>query len=111
MVPSFRQMYLFRLDAFQGFHPYEQVAAFSLVDQLSRCEYLAFLPRDLLEWNFGISEPHRVKAGLMDENGSLLFINGSGADEEGAEFTGGGFTRIMHKGHEPDFANLIPGGW
>ena len=43
----------------------------------------------------------------MDENGSLLFINGSGADEEGAEFTGGGFTRIIHKGHEPDFANLI----
>ena len=64
-----------------------------------------------MEWNFGISEPHRVKAGLMDENGSLLFINGSGADEEGAEFTGGGFARIMHKGHEPDFETYPPGGW
>ena len=40
----------------------------------------------------------------MYENGSLLFINGSGADEEGSEFTGGGFTRVIHKGHEPDFA-------
>ena len=51
-----------------------------------------------MEWNFGISEPHRVKAGIMDSNGSLVFINGSGADDEGAEFTGGGFARIMHKG-------------
>ena len=85
--------------------PYEQVAGFSLVSETSAdANISAFLPRDLLEWNFGISEPHRVKAGLMDENGSLLFINGSGADEEGAEFTGGGFTRVIHKGHEPDFA-------
>ena len=92
MVQSFRQMYLF-LDLMPSecISPYEQVAAFSLVHELSDANISAFLPRDLLEWNFGISEPHRVKAGLMDENGSLLFINGSGADEEGAQFTGGGF--------------------
>ena len=63
-----------------------------------------------IEWNFGISEPHRVKAGIMDSNGSLMFINGSGADDEGAEFTGGGFARIMHKGHEPDFEIYRPDG-
>jgi hypothetical protein len=78
--------------------PYEQVAGFSLVSETSAdANISAFLPRDLLEWNFGISEPHRVKAGLMDENGSLLFINGSGADEEGSEFTGGGFTVLSIK--------------
>ena len=86
--------------------PYEQAAAFSLGAELSgdiNASISAFLPRDLLEWKFGISEPHRVKAGLMDENGSLLFINGCGADEDGAQFTGGGFTRIIHNGYEPDY--------
>ena len=39
-----------------------------------------------------------------------MFINGSGADDEGAEFTGGGFARIMHKGHEPDFEIYRPDG-
>ena len=93
--------------------PYEQVAAFSLSAELSgdiNASVSAFLPRDLLEWNFGISEPHRVKAGLMDENGSLLFINGSGADEDGAQFTGGDFTRVIHKGHEPDYQTYPQGG-
>ena len=88
----------------QAISPYDQVAAFSLGSSTTAdANISAFLPRDLLEWNFGISEPHRVKAGIMDDNGSLLFINGSGADDEGAQFTGGGFARIMHKGHEPDF--------
>ena len=88
----------------QEISPYDQVAAFSLGSSTTAdANISAFLPRDLLEWNFGISEPHRVKAGIMDDNGSLLFINGSGADDEGAQFTGGGFARIMHKGHEPDF--------
>ena len=91
--------------------PYEQVAAFTLDSKVSAdASVSAFLPRDLLEWNFGISEPHRVKAGIMDRNGSLMFINGSGADDEGAEFTGGGFARIMHKGHEPDFEIYRPDG-
>jgi len=92
--------------------PYEQVAAFSLGAKLFgdiNASVSAFLPRDLLEWNFGISEPHRVKAGLMDENGSLLFINGSGTDEDGAQFTGGDFTRIIHKGHEPDYQTYPQG--
>ena len=89
--------------------PYDQVAAFSLGSSTSEdADISAYLPRDLLEWNFGISEPHRVKAGIVDENGSLLFINGSGADEEGAQFTGGGFTRIIHKGHEPDYEIYLP---
>ncbi len=91
--------------------PHDQVAAFSLGSvTLEDANISAFLPRDLLEWNFGISEPHRVKAGIMDENGSLFFITGSGAEEEGAEFTGGGFTRIMHKGHEPDYQSYQPDG-
>ena len=95
----------------QAISPYDQVAAFSLGSSTTAdANISAFLPRDLLEWNFGISEPHRVKAGIMDINGSLMFINGSGADDEGAEFTGGGFARIMHKGHEPDFEIYRPDG-
>ena len=47
-------------------------------------------------------EPHRVRAGLLDNNGTLYFINGSGSDDPEALTTGGEFTRILHEGYEPD---------
>ena len=87
----------------QQISPYDQVAAFSVSSEVTEdLNVSAFLPRDLLEWNFGISEPHRVKAGLLDNNGTLYFINGSGADDSEDLTTGGGFTRILHEGYEPD---------
>ena len=87
----------------QQISPYDQVAAFSVSSEVTEdLNVSAFLPRDLLEWNFGISEPHRVKAGLLDNNSTLYFINGSGAEDPDALTTGGGFTRILHEGYEPD---------
>ena len=94
---------IINLEPAQMISPYDQVAAFSVSSEVTgNLDVSAFLPRNLLEWNFGISEPHRVKAGLLDNNGTLYFVEGSGADDPSALITGGGFTRILHEGYEPD---------
>ena len=59
---------------------------------------------DACTGHYGIMDPDDVRAAVIDENGSLLFINGSvEGSEDGMQFTGAGFSRTPYKGFEPQF--------
>ena len=62
----------------------------------------AYIPRRLHSGHYGIMDPDDVRAAVIDENGSLSFIDRSVEyPEEGMQFTGMGFTRTPYKGFEP----------
>ena len=68
----------------------------------------ALLPKNHLNWHFGIYDEFEVKAALSDEENGVRFVEGSRfpEDEEGDEnMVGSQFTRIRHKGKEPQYSD------
>ena len=64
----------------------------------------AYIPRRLLSGHYGIMDPDHVRAAVIDENGTMSFVQGSVENpEEGMQFTGVGFSRTPYKGFEPNY--------
>ena len=69
----------------------------------------ALIPRRLLSGHYGIMDPDDVLAAVIEQNGTMTFINGSFNSDENLPSTGMGFNRVPHKGFEPQNVGFAPG--
>ena len=70
----------------------------------------ALIPRRLLSGHYGIMDPEEVRAAVVDQNGTMTFVNGSVTNpDENLVTTGAGFIRTPYKGFESHDVGLGTG--
>ena len=85
--------------------PWDPAASFKVnAVPVHETKIRAYIPRRLLSGHYGIMDPDHVHAAVIDENGTMSFVQGSVENpEEGMQFTGVGFSRTPYKGFEPNY--------
>ena len=85
--------------------PWDPAASFKVnAVPVHETKIRAYIPRRLLSGHYGIMDPDHVRAAVIDENGTMSFVQGSVENpEEGMQFTGMGFSRTPYKGFEPNY--------
>ena len=85
--------------------PWDPAASFKInAVPVHETKIRAYIPRRLLSGHYGIMDPDDVRAAVIDENGTLSFVQGSVENaEDDMQFTGAGFSRTPYKGFEPQY--------